>query len=167
MNIRILSRYEMYTRKVDPELLNNFKVISINDPGDPLVFQDDPRVLSLVFHDVEPDQNIEPIFGKSCVLFDEDHAEAIIDFLGECSPLDNLLVHCFAGISRSGAVGTFAREMFNVDYDRFRSMNPRIVPNTHILRTLSDTYMRINGETHFDFSFKPNIITPGASEGGV
>lgn len=46
------------------------------------------------------------------------------------------IVHCSAGISRSGAVGTFINDYFGLDYSTFRKTNPQVQPNPFVLRTL-------------------------------
>ena len=45
-------------------------------------------------------------------------------------------VHCGAGISRSGAVGSFIQEISDTDYEEFFKMNKHIAPNIHVLSTL-------------------------------
>ena len=53
-------------------------------------------------------------------------------------------VHCGAGISRSGAVGTFIQEISNTSYQEFFKMNQHITPNYHVLSTLHSIH-RENG----------------------
>ena len=130
---------------VDPTFADKFKIISINDPEDKLIFGEVyPRhrnVLSLQFHDITPvNINNFQIINERYVLFNEEDADRVIDFLTDCVETDNIIVHCFAGISRSGAIGTFAREMFNLDYERFKRMNPNILPNWYILKILTERY---------------------------
>lgn len=143
----------------DPKILDKFKVISINDPEDPILFNnfnkgdyghlvsyEHPNLLSIVFHDVSyPSPGIE---AAGYLIFNSGHAEDIINFLDKCEPTDNLIVHCFLGVSRSGAVGIFARELFNADYDYFKRANPVIVPNVLILKLLSETYTSLHGKPH-------------------
>jgi hypothetical protein len=47
-----------------------------------------------------------------------------------------LVVHCEAGVSRSGAVGLFACRLFGLDECRFRARHPAIDPNPHVFDTL-------------------------------
>lgn len=157
MNIKITGREQILSRlSHDPNLADKFKIISINDPEDPYIwgktYPAHNNVLSLKFHDIVADErtieNFKRINGGQYTLFNEDHAEQIIYFLTELEPTDNLLVHCFAGISRSGAIGTFAREMFNLDYSSFKQINPQICPNVHILKVLTEKYQEMFGEAH-------------------
>ena len=58
-------------------------------------------VLQLTFHDIDFLRDDEPL-----ILFDDDHAKVILEFIEPliADKLDTLLVHCFAGLSRSPAV---------------------------------------------------------------
>lgn len=64
-------------------------------------------VLTLYFDDIE-----KPEHGFK--LIDKYQAEQIIEFINMHRDVDTLLIHCFAGISRSKAVGMFAREMLEI-----------------------------------------------------
>ena len=53
-------------------------------------------------------------------------AKQIINFIDKAQEDENdsvLVVHCQAGISRSGAVGTFACDYCGLDYNRFIKEN--------------------------------------------
>jgi predicted protein tyrosine phosphatase len=70
------------------------------------------------------------------ILFNEDMAEKIVNFLEAMDTSKDLYVHCFAGICRSGAVASFANDYFYNkgvidDFERelFASRNRQIVPN--------------------------------------
>lgn len=150
MSIQVISRSEMQERlATDPHLVDKFKIISINDPGhtiicnnsDPNAYDpfipDHPNVLSLVFHDADERDMLKNL---DYCYFNELHAADIVNFLAKCLPTDDLIIHCFAGISRSGSVGTFAREFLDLDHNRFSRINPQIVPNTYVLRILRNYY---------------------------
>ena len=65
-------------------------------------------VLTLYFDDIE-----EP--GHGLRLMTDVQALAICRFIKEHeSDVDTLLIHCFAGVSRSRAVGAFAREVLGL-----------------------------------------------------
>lgn len=140
MRIKIMSRVAMaYYKRNFPELLTLNKIISINDPEDGALFDiEHPNLLSLSFHDI----SCNTLFLREDIytLFDTSHAKEVINFIRSFSQGDNILVHCFAGVSRSGAIGTFIREVFNTDYDEFKKTNPQIVPNTHVLKVLREVY---------------------------
>jgi predicted protein tyrosine phosphatase len=61
----------------------------------------------------------------------------IIDFI-DSNRDRNFIVHCLAGVSRSGAVGQFIQEYLGLDYDEFVKHNPNILPNRYILNLLRD-----------------------------
>lgn len=91
------------------------------------------NVLTLSFNDVtDQDSDLDGLFNR-------DQALAIIDFV-EQNKGRIFLVHCHAGISRSGAVGTFIRQVLRLDYDSFMRDNPKIIPNQFILNLLNKTY---------------------------
>lgn len=65
-------------------------------------------VLTLYFDDIE-----EPEHGLRLISFPQ--AIAIVKFIKTHSEdVDTLLIHCFAGVSRSRAVGAFAREILDI-----------------------------------------------------
>ncbi len=64
-------------------------------------------LLTLQFDDFE-----EPESGVK--LMNEEQAAQIIAFLRQYQNVDTMLIHCFAGKSRSAAVGKFAAELYGV-----------------------------------------------------
>ena len=87
-------------------------------------------VLTLYF-----DDTVKPVPGA--VLFGEAHASAIIDFINKNRSVDTLLVHCYAGQSRSRAVAAFAVKMLGADNRAYFTGG---VPNRHIYDTLCRVY---------------------------
>lgn len=70
-------------------------------------------------------------------LFTEDQAHKIITFLDKIKNKVNfLLIHCDAGISRSGAVGIFSCRYYKLDENSFRKTNPYILPNQYVYMKL-------------------------------
>ena len=59
--------------------------------------------------DLDPDG---PILWHNLQLPDMNHANAIVDFL-DCLSCENVIVHCYAGISRSAAVAKFISKKYN------------------------------------------------------
>lgn len=98
------------------------------------------KFCSLLFWDITDKMygNIKNKFPHA-ILFNDDHAKTIVSFLEEIKKDDedsDLVVHCSAGISRSGAVGTFACDYFGLDYNDFLRSNPYIMANQYVLSTL-------------------------------
>jgi predicted protein tyrosine phosphatase len=100
------------------------------------------NVLILKFDDLT-DEEFERtnLHGKGYILFGEEHAKKIIKFLERNKEKEYCLVHCAAGVSRSGAVGTFINDFFSrTDYFTFMKENSSIKPNAYILSTLKKVY---------------------------
>lgn len=106
------------------------------------------RWLSLFFEDIRPEHiPLLPVFeeqlGRKIVRFDESCADSILDFLEHCHarrPAETLYVNCVAGISRSGAVASFACEVFNLNKAIFHKENPQIMPNNLVLYLLRERW---------------------------
>jgi predicted protein tyrosine phosphatase len=68
--------------------------------------------------------------------FNTEDAASIISFLQEAKKSNkDVLVHCLAGLSRSGAVTQFA-----IDYMGFAEVHGTRIPNSHIYYTLVEAY---------------------------
>ena len=102
-------------------------LISITSPDNdhPEVKENWKAVLRLKFDDIEQK------FTEDDVLFSEDQAAAILDFVKRHNP-SILWVNCDAGVSRSAGVAVALDRIFNgVDT---RSLYP--YHNTHVARTI-------------------------------
>lgn len=112
--------------------------ISINDcfgTDEIPYFSNKKNVMVLFFDDVEKDI-IES--NGSCVAraFTSEQAEQLLRFIKNNSDKESCIIHCAAGISRSGAVGTFVNDYFHGDFHKFQKQNPHILPNGLVLRLL-------------------------------
>lgn len=124
----------------EADLLAKYRVISINSvtlPAEPPPFSPrflgSPRLLALFFDDVDGGEHA----------MTPDDARRIVDFIrrGEAP----IVVHCSAGISRSGAVGSVLNWYFNrflagneTDYWEFEFRHPDLIPNAHVRKLLLD-----------------------------
>ena len=99
--------------------------------------------VSVCFWDIN-DTNKAEIDKKhpEAIWFDEQMGKDIIGTITRAEGWDDavLVAHCDAGVSRSGAVGTFAVEYLGLDYETFIKENPYTVPNPFVLRTLRKIY---------------------------
>lgn len=112
-----------------PKALEDIYIISINDPAGPLLIEkNSPNLLTLVFHDTEK--------LDTFTAFNEVDAKEVIKFLSKVDKKKPLIIHCTAGISRSGAVGEFAAEFLGFNYLDFKKYNPQVIPNTLVKTTL-------------------------------
>ena len=150
MKIRILPRAFFEKVKGTPteaDLLEKSKIISINSSWG---FDDTPpfserflthtHLLTLTFDDLCNEPETPEDLGNA-ILFNRDMAHAIMRFVDDGKL--PLLVHCTAGISRSGAVGEVLNWYFNryletntADDEDFEQNNRQIMPNTIIRKIM-------------------------------
>ena len=117
---------------------DTYAVISIQDThtdGFGFVFRESRfcrGALTLYFDDI-----VRPVDGA--VLFSEEQAGQILDFLQAHADAETLLVHCYGGQSRSRAVAAFAVKLLggdNTEYFRTGS------PNSRVYETLERVHAR-------------------------
>ena len=89
-------------------------------------------VLTLYFDDI-----VREVEGA--VLFSDEMAEQIIAFIKKNRKVDTLLVHCYAGQSRSRAVGAFAVKMLGGDNSKYFSQGN---PNRYVYDTLEKLWLQ-------------------------
>lgn len=105
-------------------------------------FEDRFNVLKLQFDDVTEKDTVCK-YGEY-KHFDETMAKDIHKFCSEISERKPLIIHCDAGISRSGAVGIVLNDYFNKflnnnenDYKEFLDNHKHISPNPEVQRILN------------------------------
>lgn len=100
------------------------------------------NVLKLVFDDMSDKET-------DGILFNEKHAKQIKEFVDKIDHSKTLYVNCFAGISRSGAVGTVINDYVNCylsdckkneDWFAFFDDNKQIKPNAYVMRVLNKEF---------------------------
>ncbi len=90
-------------------------------------------VLTLYFDDIAgPADGATP--------FTREHAREIIDFIERNRGVDTLLVHCYAGQSRSRAVAAFAVKMLGADNSEYFKTGS---PNLFVYNTLTEVFEEI------------------------
>lgn len=120
------------------ERSDSYSIISIQDThtgGFGVTFSPNQYckdVLTLYFDDV-----IREVEGA--VLFTDEIARQIIDFIKKNRKVDTLLVHCYEGQSRSRAVGAFAVKMLGGDNSRYGAQGN---PNMYVYDTLEAEWMQ-------------------------
>ena len=121
---------------------DTYAVISIQDThtkGFGLEFRENQfckGVLTLYFDDI-----VKEVPGA--VLFSRGQAEKILDFIHAQKRVDTLLIHCYAGQSRSRAVGAFAVKMLGGDNSRYFKTG---TPNPHVINILEEVWDSRNCE---------------------
>ena len=125
--------------------------------------------LSLDFWDITPEwitKRNDPSEWDDAILFNKDHANQVLSLLRKLQKEkeDSVLVaHCHAGISRSGAMGTFACDYCGLDYNVFIKDNSCIMANPYVLKILQNSTRKkpINGwHNGCDFSDEGGILMP-------
>lgn len=119
------------------EKSDTFAVISIQDShtdGFGITFSENQyckAVLTLKFDDI-----VRPVEGAQ--IFTTEMAEQIIRFIRKYKYVDTLLIHCYAGQSRSRAVGAFAVELLGGDNSTyFKKYNPNEYVYELLMQTMS------------------------------
>jgi len=132
----------MRDNKITAENIENrskVAFISINDTfgttETPFFKEDKENLRILFFDDVTEDTKLNWGTAKA---FNKEQGKIVLEFLNKIKDRDTLIVHCHAGISRSGAVGQFAADYFGLDYKEFRNLNPHIHPNSTVTRILRE-----------------------------
>lgn len=137
-NIKIMSKQEctLYSMK---DLKEDYIVISLNDTGYNTVIYKNKHIvdtLKLWFDDIEleiPDE-------EDLVLMTNSDAEKIKEFIDTYKDeVNNIMVHCTAGISRSGAVGCVLSRYLNGD-DEYLLEAGRYIPNKHVYKLMCETF---------------------------
>lgn len=87
------------------------------------------HLLQLLFHDIE--------FARGDdILFNEKHAVKIKQFVDVVwSDIQVLMIHCYAGVSRSAAIGMAIADTYHPEYAR--RFYDYYTPNQHVYRTLA------------------------------
>lgn len=101
----------------------------------PVYFREHDNALILQFDDTELTDNEEE------KTFTKEDGEKVLEFTKNNEHKKLFMIHCNAGISRSGAIGRFLFDYFksknfNVNFPEHNSINP----NGLVLRTLNNLY---------------------------
>ena len=110
------------------------------DPSRPLLRDGEDRI-ALEFDDIDHQSTAIHTYTP----FDKSMALKVASFIKrahESNPdgQDLLVINCHAGISRSGAVSSFARSVFNLDYAEWKRAQPQVIPNLLVQRLLFETW---------------------------
>jgi len=129
MKVQVYSRKHMkeIEQDVDTCLISIWGKIALatqNYSEDDVPMDNWRDVLKLEFDDA-----VDPVLNMDLTLFDEEMAKKTVAFIEKYKGL-NFVVHCDAGISRSVAVATFMkdvyeydRELFEISSDQFRNIH--------------------------------------------
>lgn len=115
-----------------------YLLISISDNEDCLSFKpnENIRVFQVYFADIEEEVPVEGV-----VLMNYNQAEEIKQIVSKAvqDGITNIIVHCYAGISRSGAVGCVIAKYLNGD-DIYLWKQGGISPNKLVYKLMSKAF---------------------------
>ena len=116
--------------------------LSINNPNDEdktPIREDSDTFKSMWFYDIDEDiyDEVKDFTYKT---ISDEQVDELYDFIMKNKDKKNFVVHCTAGVSRSGAVGEFVNDLFGIPYAEFRKQNPNIIPNTYIKKKLNEKW---------------------------
>lgn len=159
MIIKVLSKFQfeqlMAKYYIDDDNVEEIKdtfFVSINDTKTSSYYKeswfkrDHDNVMVLYFDDVESEGETSPTNSGMCTPFSEDMAKSLVEFIIRNieSKKENCIIHCEAGISRSGAVGLFANYVTRSDHYTFMKNNPQVRENSRVSRMLRKIYRENN-----------------------
>lgn len=142
MEIKCLSKY-FFDDLITNDLIQREKdftaLISILDPdNEEKNYSPSPNFLQIKMWDIvkqitDKKGNIYPVVSDETLM-------EIINFIERNKDKKQFIIHCSAGISRSGAVGRFIHELFEPENKSFYENNQWIRPNLYILNRLHELY---------------------------
>lgn len=143
MIINVVPRKFVKMIPSNDEFFKNNNFISIGEQeGYEGVSATGSNILKLVFDDASPSE-------AGCTLFTPKQARSIKQFVDTIDKTKALFVNCYAGVSRSGAVGTVINDYVNCylngckkneDWDLFFQRNPQILPNAYVMRVMCEEF---------------------------
>lgn len=138
----VMAHYYPFGLEEMVERSDTYAVISIQDThtdGFGFTFRENQfckGVLTLYFDDI-----VKEVEGA--VLFNDQQAQQIIDFVNAHKNVDTLLVHCLAGLSRSRAVGAFIVKMSGGDNSAYFEQG---YPNSYVYDMLELVWKSQGGQ---------------------
>jgi len=157
MRVHVLSKVEfdglMVQNKIVDENVEKFdsiffiSLIDNHNQKGHYFKKDHNNVMNLRFDDVEhdgenprvlaDDPDLDNMDSENVKAFSKKQANDLYKFIKKHRDAETCIVHCMAGISRSGAVGTFVNGFAQGDWELFKRDNPFISPNGRVHRMLN------------------------------
>jgi predicted protein tyrosine phosphatase len=148
-NIRIMSKDEAIHFNNTYNDYEQYQMISIIDTGEEIDFKTNPSVslLKVYFDDITPN-GIK--LSSKCKLMSQSQAEIIKETIDKCIKEDitNIIIHCTAGISRSGAIGCILARYLNGD-DIYLFHTGKYLPNEYVYELMCKTFGLIFSQEEF------------------
>ena len=134
----LISKYDR-TLPIEKDLNNCY--ISIHNYDQAMIEDNYNNYLNLWFDDIDGDTEYNAKYNPNCKAFTAEQAKSIIDFCEQNRGKQNLFVHCFAGIARSGAVGAFVNDVWGEEnYEDFHARHSWLCPNSFVSMMLMRSY---------------------------
>ena len=152
MKFQVMSRANARKHSFDPAI-DKCVIISINDTFiEANKFNNNPKiksVCSLFFNDVE---------GHETGHMVREDADKIIEFVNNyLNDVDEIIVHCGAGVSRSAGVCAALMMILNGDDSEIFN-NGKYCPNMHCYRLVLESYFGYYDKQAADEKLRRNII---------
>lgn len=152
MKFQVLSREKARAHSFKPNI-DKCIIISINGTDAELNrFKPNKQIRAIkhfVFNDVE---------GDEAYCMTREDADNIITFVNEhVNEVDEIIVHCGAGVSRSAGVCAALMLIINGDDSEIFN-NPRFCPNMHCYRLVLEAYFGYYDKEAADEKLRRNII---------
>lgn len=132
--MRVIAIPKFVAKAIVGTVADNVAIISILDSEDEQLFQDDYKTLTLWFDDIHPTTVNTLASCSHCDSMTINQAKLLIEFIMklDTTKITKIIVHCTAGVCRSGAVVDFLHVILDVDDKQFLKDNPNIIPNTWV-----------------------------------
>lgn len=119
------------------DLKDDCIIVSINDTGYDTMLHENKRIIDI--HKVWFD-DIENAINPKLKLMTIDQAEGIKDFVDKYKDeVKHIVIHCTAGISRSGAVGCVIARYLNDDDNNLWATG-KYFPNKHVYKSMCKVF---------------------------
>lgn len=136
--IKIMGKLEATTFSAG-NLEKECVIISINDTHYDTVIYDNPKIKSVLkvwFDDIHSKEHED----EDLVLMTDFQARQIKEFIDLWKDqVDEIIFHCTAGISRSGAIGTSCARYLN-GCDNYLWATGRYMPNRHVYKLMCEAF---------------------------
>lgn len=110
------------------------------DGASNVILEDAPNILNLWFDDAEDQYPIIGQPNEKLILFNEDMAQQVIEFIESNKDKKQWMLHCTAGINRSSAIGEFLADYFGISHHLFKRDNPQVQGNV-LVKNLMRKYL--------------------------
>ena len=154
--------YDIDLAKIKMKTDGPTRIVSLLDKKSAIEHQGDHHLI-VEISDISHDITYFPatlLNANEPIVPDTKHLLAVLEHTKNLSDSDNVIVHCFAGQSRSPAMaiaicinnGMFWKDAF----DYIESIRPVMMPNQKII-SLIDRYFKLNGELinyHYEWLLK-------------